>query len=614
MFFCKYIKNNCVFVDNMLLFIKNIIYKKYMKKTILLLSIIFIMFSCGKEDDTEKQIVKQDYFIQVKNMSDFGSWVTIQKTWKLSSSQDIQLSTQASWRVSNIYVKEWDSVYVWQVLARLIDTNASYWLAVQRAKNALDKAQINYEKTQSSLDKNISDIEINLKNLKIDEQNSTSSLELEKIENSIKKLVLDYENLKVSNISTISGFKNSMWKDLTTLTTFADDVIDFSDKILWVTSQNDDENDSFEDYLWVKDNMQKRETIEYLKDIISFRNGEFLTINFDFEDNSLFDSNIEKMNNMYTKLNILLTNLDIVLDNSLVNVNNFSQTTISTYKSNINWFWSSYNVNNGWFIALKNTITSFLDTYQNNEASMLKQIELLEADKIIYVKSLDVKLEIDESTLQEAKNNKELTLKDLDTMITDARISYKQALENLDKLTIRSPINGSIWNIHTDIGQEVWIQAPLFTLQNNSSNEVVISFSKDELEYIEQWDTVYVDFDDSSYTGSIYSISNIADTNLKYLWRINFDASIPRLWSIVSVNIPFDNKKLLLPINLVETAGNGKWILHMFYQWEIELINVDLWKVYWDKIEILTDIETDMKIIETYIWNYDSEKFILKLK
>jgi hypothetical protein len=43
-----------------------------------------------------------------------------------------------------------------------------------------------------------------LDNLKIDEANSKSSLELEKLENTINKLALDYENLKISNLSTIS--------------------------------------------------------------------------------------------------------------------------------------------------------------------------------------------------------------------------------------------------------------------------------------------------------------------------------------------------------------------------------------------------------------------------
>jgi hypothetical protein len=47
---------------------------------------------------------------------------------------------------------------------------------------------------------------------------------------------------------------------------------------------------------------------------------------------------------------------------------------------------------------------------------------------------LDVNLKLDQSNLDEAISNKELTLRDLDTVIVDARISYKQALNNFNKL------------------------------------------------------------------------------------------------------------------------------------------------------------------------------------
>jgi hypothetical protein len=74
---------------------------------------------------------------------------------------------------------------------------------LEKAKNALNKANISYDTSESSLNKRISDIEIGLSNLKIDENNSRSSLELEKIDNSIKKLALDYDNLKIANSQSI---------------------------------------------------------------------------------------------------------------------------------------------------------------------------------------------------------------------------------------------------------------------------------------------------------------------------------------------------------------------------------------------------------------------------
>jgi hypothetical protein len=63
-----------------------------------------------------------------------------------------------------------------------------------------------------------------------------------------------------------------------------------------------------------------------------------------------------------------------------------------------------------------------LETYENSEESLLKQIELLEQDKRIFIKSLDYKIDVTNATLDEALINKDLTLKNLDIVITDARI------------------------------------------------------------------------------------------------------------------------------------------------------------------------------------------------
>jgi hypothetical protein len=85
--------------------------------------------------------------------------------------------------------------------------------------------------------------------LKFDEINSKSYLELEKIENNIKKIAIDYDNLKISNIQTVSGFQTTLKKEFNSFITYIDDVIDFSDKILGVTEKNKDLNNQFDDYL-----------------------------------------------------------------------------------------------------------------------------------------------------------------------------------------------------------------------------------------------------------------------------------------------------------------------------------------------------------------------------
>ena len=181
-----------------------------MKKILYTLLLSFLLVSCWESDIINTDTTKTDFFVETKKIWDFWEEIFLEKTWKLSSLQDINLSSQISWRIGKIFVKEWEKVSKWDIIWRVEDTISNYWLALERAQNALDKAQINYESTENQLNKNISDIKINLDNLKIDEDNSKSSLELEKIDNSIKKLALDFDNLKISNSQSVERFKNSI--------------------------------------------------------------------------------------------------------------------------------------------------------------------------------------------------------------------------------------------------------------------------------------------------------------------------------------------------------------------------------------------------------------------
>jgi len=584
-----------------------------MKKILIIITFSLFLVSCW-EKIIEEEVIKQDFFVETQSVADFWDTLFLNKTWKLMSSQEINLSSQASGRISNIYIKEWEYVKAWDVIARLSDSVANYWFALERAKNTLNKANISYDTSESSLNKKISDIEIGLSNLKIDENNSRSSLELEKIDNSIKKLALDYDNLKIANSQSIKWFKNSMWKDLSSFISYIDDVIDFSDRILGVTPKHNDKNDSFEDYLWVENSSQLKASENLLLDLINYRANTLTSVNFDFEWSSLFDSNISTISDGYSRINTFLKSLDSTFDNSIPSLGSLSEADISWYKGGINWYQSTYNINNAWFISLKNWINSFLDTFRNTEESLLKQIELLESDKKIYVKWLDINLELDQSTLNEAISNKDLTLRQLSATITDANIWYKQALDNYNKLIIRSPINWTVWLILWDVWQEVWPWTVLFNISNNANNEISVAFSKDELDLINSWDTALISFNNEVFTWSIYSISSVADTNLKYSSKISFPEWANIIWDIVNVSIAFSTWKNILPVNIIKIDNSWKWKVNIFSWGVIEQKEIELWNIYNDKIEVLTKLDNELKIITNYVDNFDEEKFILKIK
>lgn len=196
----------------------------------------FILTSCFGKDtwDLVKEDIKKDFFIDVKKIVDFNNIAYLNKTWKLDSTQNISLSSSANGRVKSILVKNWDNVLEWQVLAILDDNLSNYnltlassennlaasknnlevvknWLEV--SKNNLEKAKLNYESTKIKLDKVVSDIERNLWNLQLSDDTTSTSIEIDKLNNSINKLEADYKNLQSSNNETLSWFVRSLDKE-----------------------------------------------------------------------------------------------------------------------------------------------------------------------------------------------------------------------------------------------------------------------------------------------------------------------------------------------------------------------------------------------------------------
>jgi hypothetical protein len=588
-----------------------------MKKILLILIMTTLLVSCSWDEDvnlgeTNSWTIKQDFLLDIKNINEFTNLADLVKSWKITSTQDINISSQVSWRVSTIYKKEGEFVSQWQKIVAISDNIDNYGLNLESAKNNLEKAKLNYESTEVKLDKIIVDIIRDIWNSEIDNVWSSSSLELQKIENTIKKIALDYDNLKIGNQEQIQGFKNLFNRDYNNFSIFIEDVIDFWDDLLWVSKDND-KNDDYKDYLWKKDTQQLNNTKKLLRDLMNYKNNNLSNINYNFEGTSEFDWKLKIITDWYEILDDLLVELDEVFDNSITSIWNLSESQLSGFKTQVSWYSTIFNWNNSWFISIKNGLNSFLETYLNIEESLLKQIELLEQDKRIFIKSLDYKIDVTNATLEESKINRELTLKNLDIVITDANIWYKQALKQYNKLIISAPISWIISDINVDVGQEINSGSPMFSIVNNSDNLVEIWFTKEELAFVNNNDKAYVNYGWEVFEWYVYSISQSADANLKYKWKIKIKDKVNLLWSVVWVTIPVSVPNILIPVNIVKIWSNNNWLLNILSGSIITQKDVKLWNIYNDKIELLDLSEDDFTIILNYVDNYDSEKFNLKI-
>jgi len=97
---------------------------------------------------------------------------------------------------------------------------------------AFEKLQTNYNNLKKTTELDISQAEENLENAKYQNMDSASALQLQKMDNAIAKLELDYDNSLVANKETIETFKITLRKEYNSLSIFLSDVVDFGDKLL----------------------------------------------------------------------------------------------------------------------------------------------------------------------------------------------------------------------------------------------------------------------------------------------------------------------------------------------------------------------------------------------
>ncbi len=643
---------------------------KHTKKILILVLSLLFLFSCsfwGEEEKTEEpksEVIKKDFYIQTKKITEFWSGYTLKKTWKLSSSENINVSSNAVWRVTTLNVKKWDKVSAGQVLAKLEDNVWSYGINLSKAQNALESAKIQKQSNIINLDKQISDLGINIKtlennlialkqdkeqtlkkskddleNLNKETLDSKSSLEIQKLEDSIKKLEFDYETKLASDEETIKWFKISMKKEHSSIIFLMDDVIKFSDELLWVTKENKDKDDKFSDFLWAKDRWQKQETKNKLLELIAYRE-EMNSYNIETQDD--IDLYVGDLSEWYDKIKELLESIQKTLNNSIESVGSLSSTQIDTYTSSVNLYQNTMQWGLTGLIAFKNSVNSFLRTYKSTQESMLKQIAILKSDKEIFIKSLDSgelwaevsiekliisyddriksmesQIELAKSNLENAKKTKDVTIRSLDNSISSANISVSQAQKEYSKLTIKSPISWIIKEINVDLWQEVSNWTPVFSVLNNKSPEVIISLDKQEHNIVKQWDKAYIKTWERSFTWRIADISNIADDNLNFSSTVSFDDSLNSLWELVDITIPLTVNKMFIPVNLVTVSENNIWIIKTLKDWKIEAVKIELWNLYWEKIELIKCVELEeeqckqLDIISVDVTNFDEEKFEL---
>jgi len=631
---------------------------------------MILLSSCGEEvqdNGGEESQSRADFYVETTLWDDFQNSSFIEKTWQISSSQDIMLSANANGRVSSVSVKPWDSVYAGQVIARLDDTLWSYGINLDRASIWVERAKINYDSTKLSLDKQVFDAEINLEKLKrnleilrkdsdqnliqaqdnfnnsqYDNLDSRAALQIEQLDNNIEKAKLDYDIKVSSDLQQIESFKASTKKEFNILRWYLSDVTNFSDEILWVSEENKNKNNDFEDFLWAQDTNQKRKSEIALQNLIDLQVASSYDDLIALAQSDITQENttfiLEEINTFYEAMISLLIELEVTLNNSIESLWSLGPSELAGFTSNANSLQSQLQWSYGWFIGFKTQVDTFFNTYLDNQASILKSIELQKRDRDIQLQTLQSSeisaqtglertvLSIEDSiknledqvisaqnALSNAQSNKSVTLRSLENSIADARVSYSSAAKEYAKLTITSPINGTIWDVMVDVWQEVFSWTNLFDIVSDSTPEIIVSFSALEKELVSIGQKVFVDSGDARVEGTIYSLSEVADENLNYKSTIVFQAGANIIGNIAQVKIPVSTSSMLLPLNIITTKWDEIWTVKTLSWSTFVDVRMRMWEVYGEFVEILSCAKQceELKIITNDVSNFDENKFTI---
>lgn len=573
-------------------------HKKMVFVTLWSIILIVIVLSIPKESVVQNQ--KAEFFVQTQTFQEFTNWINIKKPGKIIWAEEVVISSQAMWTIQEIQTKEWEDIQNEKTLITLKDNIANYWINLERAKNALNSARLQYQQNKVQLEQWI----------------TNSRLALERSQTSLQTTqTLWTQNIKwaENTLSNSTSQKNSLVLQLESeknkLKTFLQDVLHKNDSILWVTTQYKTQNDEFEIYLSAKSTSYKNQAKSQLLDLYN-QQDKLNNLNTSQSiSNDELKSNAEFMDLIYEKIEKLLNTMENVLIKS-VSSTTFTQTTIDWYISANDLLQSTLQWNFGYFTNFKQSLDSAIITNEN-----WSNIIWDESAKIWYESTLastqqqisDAKIWLENARVsyESALKTKDSTLWLSATNIKSAELAYQEALRQYEKLNIKSPFAWKVGKILVDKGQEISIWTPLLTLTNNAEPIVEVGITATEYNKINSWTIVTIEYMWSTLSGDIISMSSKAESNGLYNLTIKLKEKIEIIWDTAEISIYSKTTRKTLPLNIVKPLDKNNGYIYVLKDGEPEIMNVVFGNIRWDQIEIQTDIPQDTIIITNNIENYN---------
>ena len=295
-------------------------------------------------NSSESINVSEIHIIEKWDLKIYVSW-----EWKVISWKKIELNFPIWGTIQWIYKSEGEEISTWEEIAKLDDSiyrlnldrsNISLKNAYARLANkkevvteshikvlekSLDLANDSYESTKLKLSTNLANEKNNYNSLVIRRDNLVADIRVE--QSNLELLILD-ENKKIENLELNLSFK---WN---TLILDINNYLNKIDELVWITLLNKNQNDSFDNYLWVKDTWLKSELISEFK----------ILNNSVLENKDILSSNNKLLISYSDSLKDLLEKTIDVISNSIESTS-FTSIDIQNYKSDFTLYLSNFELN-----------------------------------------------------------------------------------------------------------------------------------------------------------------------------------------------------------------------------------------------------------------------------
>ena len=530
---------------------------------------------------------------EIATLSDFSHNLMIEKPGKFASSQDIVVTSQANWKVSQIYFKEGQEVKWWQPVIALSDTIASYKLQVDNAKNSLDRAILTKQQTELTINQQI-------ESSKNAYENAQKAFELAKKSSEIS--VKQVRNSVSTADSSVDTLRNSFLALKKSTLNYMDTVIDTSDAILWVSKYYEDNLDKWiEVYVGAKDSTIKEQAKQQLRDLYTARDEIKALDDIPADINTLKNS-VLKLDSAAEQISKFWGTMVEVMRNSIASDGSLSQATIDKYISTFQWFEAT----SAWGTNLRWTITSFKSqvdaqiswswTLAQENANLTLEDTINKTENALFQAEIGLKnAKIAYDTVLE---NKSVQLAILDNAIVAAKIGYESALTQYNKLSVRSPVTWIIWDILIAEGQEVWAGTQMFKVSGVKKQQIEVYITADEYQYIQSDKPVEVIYQNNNLTWSIDSISTVADRTNLFKATIQLNSDVSLLWDIAKVKFPIKvTENTILPLDLVKIINDNQWEVKIWSWNNTEWLTIDIKKVWWNFVELKDALPWTTKLV-----------------